>query len=184
MCYKLHFPERNSGENEKLIEESEKLRMAISAVRVQECEKNFHESPPSENIEMKIVIKPNLDPETSNEQCCSILQGQEAEHLLKESCIRFPEYAGKEKDNNRELITTIKELIMLNLESNRYLRLLSITKMTEMSDPAVEAGSDMKLIATTLNRIYGIIFTIINMASLCWMGYGIAFQEEHLNNVN
>ena len=169
-CEKLHFPERTSDENERLQGERDKIRNSIMEVQLQEDRENMPAFP-CENIEMTTLSNRKIETLTPKEQKTPLLEEQEHEPLIRVTGKGANESAQSENDINRQMLHTMKE-------SNRYLRLLVLNIMTDLSDPSVEAGSDMKLIATTVNRVCGIILTIINMVSLGWMIFKMAIPNR------
>ena len=134
-------------------------------MRVNE-EDHILQDAPIENIDMINLNNRKIDSQSPKELVAPLLEKQDAEPQIVETGFRVNEREGTERDHYRPLLENINKSMK---HSNRYLRFLAVNKITRVSDPAVEAGSEMKLIATTLNRICGIILTIINMATLCWM---------------
>ncbi len=177
----IKIPQRNSLENKKLKEALDTmLEKAVkdldkdskvgysNSVRIDEnkSENLLEENQPvtikieNQAEPVPVVISSGEVPGLSNDQIES--SAEKVVKPIESKCL---------EPQKEEEIKCLKGIIS---ETNKYLRFMSIYKMAKMNDPADEAGDEMKILASTVNRFTGIILMLINLGFLIWLIIALA----------
>ena len=174
---KFRIPDKTSNEADKLEETRDNLTKYIMKNVGEEDELNRNPLLKEDQLEIPVLksknkVGPASTPSHNNENIdLQSLSGQidfkiptvgkEQEIIQTNTNIQETEVGTKQPD-------TFEELLKSNIESQKYLHFLAVNKITRLKDPTVEANEDLVILAKIINRMSGIILTLINIGLLIW----------------